>query len=188
MSLQAKVVHISTMGTCGITIIYTCISWTTVVVHTKGDQKVGVAHKVELSENQPQFSQTTMGQNWLGKTNPKKAFRSTRILSKFLELYCLFNRIFFWLTDCLTDAISQAYCNSMTVIIILYISNYPTRDLQGGFTLRVKQGTKSINRKLCWVQKKSQISRWWLDPQTSHSLGRSHTAWDPEFSLHSTST
>jgi len=31
-----------------------------------------------LSKNQPQFSQTTMGQYWLGKTNSKQAFISTR--------------------------------------------------------------------------------------------------------------
>jgi len=48
------------------------------VVHSRDDQEVGVAHKVKLAENQPQFSQTTIEQYWLGKTKPKQAFRSTR--------------------------------------------------------------------------------------------------------------
>jgi len=48
------------------------------VVHRKDDQEVGVAHKVESPENQPQFSQVMMGQYWLGKTKPKQAFRSTQ--------------------------------------------------------------------------------------------------------------
>jgi len=42
----------------------------------RDDEEVGVAHEVKSCENQPQFSQTTMGQYWLGKTNPKQAFRS----------------------------------------------------------------------------------------------------------------
>ena len=41
------------------------------------DNEVGVAHKVKLPKKQPQFSQTTMGQYWLGKIKPKQAFRST---------------------------------------------------------------------------------------------------------------
>jgi len=32
-----------------------------VVVHSRDGQEVGVAHKVKLPKNQPQFSQTTMG-------------------------------------------------------------------------------------------------------------------------------
>ena len=37
------------------------ISWTTIVVHSRDDKEVGVAHEVKSPENQPQFSQTTMG-------------------------------------------------------------------------------------------------------------------------------
>jgi len=48
------------------------------VVHSRDDQEVGVAHKVKSPENQSQLSQATIGQYWLGKTNPKKAFRLTR--------------------------------------------------------------------------------------------------------------
>ena len=36
-------------------------SWTTIVVHSRDDKEVGVAHGVKSPENQPQFSQTTMG-------------------------------------------------------------------------------------------------------------------------------
>jgi len=48
------------------------------VVHSRDDEEVGVAHKVKSLEKQPQFSQMTMGQYWLGKTKPKQAFRWTR--------------------------------------------------------------------------------------------------------------
>ena len=37
------------------------------MVHSRDDQEVGVAHKVKSPENQPQFSQMTMGWYWLGK-------------------------------------------------------------------------------------------------------------------------
>jgi len=47
------------------------------MVHSRDDQELGVAHKVKSPENQPQFSQMTVGQYWLGKTKPKQAFRST---------------------------------------------------------------------------------------------------------------
>jgi len=35
--------------------------------YSRDDQEVGVAHEVKSPENQPQFSQMTMGQYWLGK-------------------------------------------------------------------------------------------------------------------------
>jgi len=47
------------------------------VVHSRDDQEVGVAHEVKSPENQLQISQMAMGQYLLGKTKPKKAFRST---------------------------------------------------------------------------------------------------------------
>jgi len=50
----------------------------TIVVHSRDDQEVGVAHKVKSPKNQPHFSQTMMEQHWLGKTKPKQAFRSTQ--------------------------------------------------------------------------------------------------------------
>jgi len=68
------------------------------VVHSRDDQEVGVAHKVKSPENQPQFSQTTIGQYWLGKTKSKQAFRLTRdgfkkLPQNFLKI--LFNEIFY---------------------------------------------------------------------------------------------
>jgi len=52
------------------------------VVHSRDDEEVGMAHEVKSPENQPQFSQTMMGQYWLGKTNPKQAFRSIQNVFK----------------------------------------------------------------------------------------------------------
>jgi len=46
------------------------------VVHSRDDEEVGMAHKVKSPENKPQFSQTMMGHNWLGKTKPKQVLRS----------------------------------------------------------------------------------------------------------------
>ena len=37
------------------------------MVYSREEQEVDVAYKVELPENQPQFSQTTMGEYWLDK-------------------------------------------------------------------------------------------------------------------------
>ena len=48
-------------------------SWTTIVVHSRDNQEVGVAHEVKSPKNKPQFFQMTMGQYWLGKTKPKQA-------------------------------------------------------------------------------------------------------------------
>ena len=78
--------------------------WTTIVVHSRDDEEVGVAHKVKSPENQPQFSQTTMGQYWLGKTKPKQAFRSTR--NAFNKLPQNFLKVYLteFFTDWLTDA------------------------------------------------------------------------------------
>jgi len=79
------------------------ISWTTTVVHSRNDKEVGMAHEVKTPENQLQFSQTTMGQYWLGKTNPKQAFRLIRNafkkLPRNLKKKTLLNGIFYWLTD-----------------------------------------------------------------------------------------
>jgi len=68
------------------------------VVHSRDDQEVGVAHEVKSPENQPQFSQKTMGQYWLGRTKPKQAFRSTQNAFKKLPWNLkkfLFNGIFY---------------------------------------------------------------------------------------------
>jgi len=53
---------------------------------SKGNQEVGVAHEVKSSENHPQFSQTTMGQN---RIDPK-CFQ--KVTTKFLKF--LFNGFF----------------------------------------------------------------------------------------------
>jgi len=44
---------------------FTVLSWTTIVVHSRYGQEVGVVHEVKSPENQPQFFLTTMGQYWL---------------------------------------------------------------------------------------------------------------------------
>ena len=36
------------------------------MVYSSDDEEVGVANEVKSPKNQPQFSQTTMGQYWLG--------------------------------------------------------------------------------------------------------------------------
>ena len=48
------------------------------MVHSRNNEEVGLAHEVKSLENQPQFSQMTMGQQWVGKTEPKEAFKSTQ--------------------------------------------------------------------------------------------------------------
>jgi len=63
--------------------------------HSRDDKEVGVAHKVKPPENQPQFSQMTTGQYWLGKTKPKQAFGSIRNAFKKLPWNFSFNRIFY---------------------------------------------------------------------------------------------
>jgi len=67
------------------------------VVHSRDNKGVGVAHKIIPPKNQPQFSQTMMGQYWLGKTKPKQAFRATRNAFKKVatELKKLSNTIFY---------------------------------------------------------------------------------------------
>jgi len=52
------------------------------VAHSRDNEEVGVAHEVKSPKNQPQFSQTTMGQYWLGKTKPKKLSGGPKMLSK----------------------------------------------------------------------------------------------------------
>jgi len=42
------------------------------VVHSRDDEEVGVTHEVKSPKNQLQFSEMTMGQYWLGKTEPNK--------------------------------------------------------------------------------------------------------------------
>jgi len=49
------------------------------VVHSRDDEEVGVAHKVKSPEKQPQFSQTTMWQYWLG---PNKLSDPPKMLLK----------------------------------------------------------------------------------------------------------
>jgi len=66
-NLGKKVLSVATLvfSSSLLHVITSCvlvISWTTIVVHSRDDQEVGVAHEVKSSENQPQFSQMTMGQ------------------------------------------------------------------------------------------------------------------------------
>ena len=63
-------------------------------VYSRDNKEVGVAHEVKSPKTQPQFSQTTMGQYWLGKTKPKQAFRMTQNAAmEFLKI--LLNGIFY---------------------------------------------------------------------------------------------
>ena len=48
------------------------------MVHSRDYKEIGVAHAVKSHKNQPQFSQVTMRQYWLGKTKPKQTFRSAQ--------------------------------------------------------------------------------------------------------------
>ena len=64
------------------------ISWTTVVVHSRDNLETGMAHEVKSLENQPQFSQTAMWQNWFGsfQTNPKYFQKvATELKKNYLE-------------------------------------------------------------------------------------------------------
>jgi len=70
-----------------------------IVAHGRDDEKVGVAHKVKSPKNQPQFSQTTMAQHWLGKTKPKQAFIWTQNAFKKLP----WNFTFLYLMEISTD-------------------------------------------------------------------------------------
>ena len=66
-------------------VIYdTYLSWTTIVVHSRYNQEIGMAHKVKLPENQPQLSQATMGWYWLGKIKSKVFFKSCHGILNFL--------------------------------------------------------------------------------------------------------
>jgi len=49
------------------------------VVHSRDDKDVGMAQKVKSPENQPQFSQKTMGQYWLA---PNKLSDQSEMLLK----------------------------------------------------------------------------------------------------------
>jgi len=65
------------------------------VLNLWDDQEVGMAHEVKSPENQPQFSQTRMGQYWLG---PNKLSNQPEMLSKSCHgilIFFLFNGIFY---------------------------------------------------------------------------------------------
>ena len=61
------------------------------VVHSRDDEEVGVAHKA------PKTSLNFPRQQWAGKTKPKQAFRWTR--NAFKKLSQNFNYLNFLLTD-----------------------------------------------------------------------------------------
>ena len=73
------------------------------MVHSRDDEEVGMAHEVKSPENQPQFSQMTMGQYWLGKTKPKQVFRSTRNTFKKLSRNFKKNYLTEFSSDLLTN-------------------------------------------------------------------------------------
>jgi len=70
--------------------------------------------KINSPKNQSQFSYVTMEQyyclQYVSKTKPEQKFKSTwNAFKKFLQnLKIVLNRIFYWLTNCLTDAFRQA--------------------------------------------------------------------------------
>jgi len=69
------------------------------VVHSGDDEEVSEAHEVKSPENQPQFSQTMMGQYWLGKISPNKLSGGSEMLSR----SCHGILIFFYLMEISTD-------------------------------------------------------------------------------------
>ena len=74
------------------------LSYTTVVVYSRGRKAIGVAHEAEPPKNQPQFFQMTYKQYWLGKTKHNQAFRSARnAFNKLVRNFFknLLNRIFY---------------------------------------------------------------------------------------------
>ena len=88
-------------------VVWCKTSWTTIVVHSRNDEEVRVAHKVKSPENQPQFIQMRTWQYRLGKTKPKEAFRSTwtafKKLTRNLKNIYLMEFSTDWLIDWLTN-------------------------------------------------------------------------------------
>ena len=72
-----------------------------IVVYSKDDKGVGVAHEIASPKNSLNFPRGSMmmRQYWLGKTMPKQAFRSTR--NTFHKL--LWNLKFFYSTEFFTE-------------------------------------------------------------------------------------
>ena len=59
-----------------------------IVLYGRDHKGVGMAHKITSPKIQPQFSQAMMRQYWLGKTKPKKAFKSTQnAFKKLLRIF-----------------------------------------------------------------------------------------------------
>ena len=55
------------------------ISYTTIVVYSRDNKGVGMAHEIiSPKKKQPQFPLMMIRQYWLGETKPKEAFRPTR--------------------------------------------------------------------------------------------------------------
>jgi len=64
------------------------------VVRSRDDKKVGMAHDVKSPKNQLQFSQTTMGQHRLGKTNPKKLSDQSKMLLHVKSCYGILKKLY----------------------------------------------------------------------------------------------
>ena len=69
--LTGTIYHIFSYIHCVCTISYSTI------VYSRDHKGVGMAHEITSPKKQPQFPLMTMRHYWLGKTKPKKAFRST---------------------------------------------------------------------------------------------------------------
>jgi len=81
------------------------LSWTTIVVHSRDDQEVGMAHEVKSPDNQPQFSHTMMGKV---KLSPNKLLDQPEILSK--SCHWILKKISTdWLTACLPACLPDAF-------------------------------------------------------------------------------
>jgi len=76
------------------------------VVHSRDHKAVGVAHEIISPKNQPQFSQKTIEQYWLGKTMPKYPWKLTQNAFKNL-LQKFKNNLSEFLTDCLMPSVKH---------------------------------------------------------------------------------
>ena len=74
-----------------------------IVVHSRDQAVVGMAHETNSPRNQLQFFQTMMGQYWFRKTQPKQALRMTWNAFKKLQQNFKKNYLLEFSTDWVTD-------------------------------------------------------------------------------------
>jgi len=101
-------------------------SWTTIVVHSRDDQEVGVAHKVKSPKNQLQFSQMMLGQYWLGKTSPNKFSDWPKMLSKSCNGIYYSMEFSDWLTRDITILIVLLHYSSLFQYFFYWPTIIPT--------------------------------------------------------------